>query len=36
MTEGQALFLILILLYLSECVVWIGKRTVLFSAWWGK
>lgn len=35
MTEGQTLFLILSLLYLSECVVWMGKRAVLFSAWWG-
>lgn len=35
MTEGQTLFLILSLLYLSECVVWMGKRTVLFSARWG-
>lgn len=35
MTEGQTLFLILSLLYLSECVVWMGKRTVLFSAWRG-
>ena len=35
MTEGETLFLILSLLYLSECVVWMGKRAVLFSAWWG-
>ena len=35
MTEGQTLFLILSLLYLSECVIWMEKRTVLFSAWWG-
>lgn len=33
MTEGQTLFLILSFLYLSECIVWMGKRTVLFSAW---
>lgn len=36
MTEGQTLFLILGLLHLSECVVWMGKRTVLFSARWGR
>lgn len=34
MTEGQTLFLIISLLYLSDCLVWIGKRTVLFSSRW--
>lgn len=34
MTEGQTLFLILCLLYLSDCFVWIGRRTVLFSSRW--
>lgn len=34
MTEGQTLFLILSLLYLSDCLVWIGRRTVLFSSRW--
>jgi hypothetical protein len=34
MTEGQTLFLILGLLYLSECLVWIGRRSVLFSSRW--
>lgn len=34
MTEGQTLFLILGLLYLSDCVVWIGRRTVLFLSPW--
>lgn len=34
MTDGQTLFVILSLLYLSECLVWIGRRTVLFSSPW--
>ena len=34
MTEGQTLFAILSLLYLSDCLVWIGRRTVLFSSRW--
>jgi len=34
MTEGQTLFLILSLLYLSDCLVWTGGRTVLFSSPW--
>ena len=34
MTEGQTLFVILSLLYLSDCLVWIGRRTVLFSSRW--
>lgn len=34
MTEGQTLFLILGLLYLSDCLVWIGRRTILFSSRW--
>jgi hypothetical protein len=31
-SDGQTLFLTLCLLYLSDCLVWIGTRTVLFSA----
>lgn len=34
MTEGQTLFVILSLLYLSDCLVWIGRKTVLFSSRW--
>lgn len=34
MTEGQTLYLILSFLYLSECLIWIGKRTVLFFPRW--
>jgi len=34
MTEGQELFLILSLLYLSDCLVWVGRRTVLFVSPW--
>jgi hypothetical protein len=34
MSEGQIFFLILCLLYLSECIVWVGRRTVLFSSRW--
>jgi len=34
MTEGQMLFVILSLFYLSECLVWIGRKTVLFSSRW--
>lgn len=34
MTEGQTLFVILSLLYLSDCLVWIERRTVLFSSRW--
>lgn len=36
MSEGQTLLLILCLLYLSECIVWVGRRTVLFSSPWGR
>lgn len=34
MTDGQTLFVILSLLYLSDCLVWIGRRTVLFYSPW--
>jgi len=34
MSDGQTLYLILLFLYLSECFVWIGRRTVVFSAQW--
>lgn len=34
MSDGQKLLLILILLYGFDCLVWIGRRTVLFSSAW--
>src|SRR5262245_6201653 len=34
MSDGQTLFLILWLLYLSDCWIWLGKRSVLFSSPW--
>jgi len=34
MSEGQTLYLVLSFLYLSECLLWIGKRTVLFFSRW--
>jgi len=34
MTEGQKLLLVLVLLYLFDCVLWVGARTVLFAAPW--
>lgn len=34
MSDGQTLFLILCLLYLFDCLVWIGNRTVLFVSPW--
>ncbi len=34
MTDGQTLYLILSLVYLSDCFVWIGRRSVAFSSPW--
>jgi len=34
MSDGQTLFLVLCLLYLSDCFVWLGRRTVLFASPW--
>lgn len=34
MTNGQTLFLILSLLYLSDCLIWLGRRSVLFYSPW--
>jgi len=33
--EGQTLLLILILLYLSECVIWVKRESVAFVSAWG-
>ena len=35
MTEGQTLFLILILLYLSDCLIWVKRESVAFVSTWG-
>lgn len=34
--EGQTLLLILILLYLSECVIWVKRESVAFVSAWGR
>lgn len=34
MSDGQTLLLILCVLYLSDCLIWVGKRTVAFVAPW--
>lgn len=34
MSDGQTLFLILCLLYLFDCLVWIGSSSILFVAPW--
>jgi hypothetical protein len=33
--EGQTLLLILVLLYLSECVIWLKRESVAFVSAWG-
>jgi len=33
--EGPTLFLILVLLYLSECVIWVKRESVAFVSAWG-
>jgi len=35
MTEGQTLFLILILVYLSDCLIWVKRESVAFVSAWG-
>ena len=35
MTEGQTLFLILVLLYLSDCLIWVKRESVAFVSTWG-
>jgi hypothetical protein len=34
MTDGQTLYLILCVLYLPDCLIWLGTRSVLFSSPW--
>jgi hypothetical protein len=34
--EGQTLLLILILLYLSECLIWVKRESVAFVSTWGR
>ena len=34
--EGQTLLLILILLYLSECAIWVKRESVAFVSAWGR
>ena len=37
MSDGQSLFLVLCFLYFSDCFVWIGRSTILFSpSWFGR
>ena len=33
--EGETLLLILILLYLSECLIWVKRESVAFVSAWG-
>ena len=35
MTEGQTLLLILILVYLSDCLIWVKRESVVFVSPWG-
>ena len=35
MTEGDTLFLILILVYLSDCLIWVKRESVAFVSTWG-
>ena len=35
MTEGQSLLLILILVYLSDCLIWVKRESVAFVSTWG-
>ena len=35
MTEGQTLLLILILVYLSDCLIWVKRESVAFVSTWG-
>ena len=35
MTEGQTLLLILILLYVSDCLIWVKRESVAFVSGWG-
>ena len=35
MTEGQTLFLVLILVYLSDCLIWVKRESVALVSVWG-
>lgn len=35
MTEGQTLLLILVLIYLSDCLIWVRRESVAFVSPWG-
>ena len=35
-TDGQTLLLILALLYLTECLIWVKKQSVVFVSVWGR
>src|SRR5919106_1576963 len=35
MTDGQTLLLILILVYLSDCLIWVKRESVAFISIWG-
>src|SRR5919205_2523891 len=35
MTEGQTVLLILILVYLSDCLIWVKRESVAFVSTWG-
>lgn len=36
MSDGESLFAVLVLLYLSECFLWMNTQTVAFISLWGK
>lgn len=37
MSEGQVLYSVLILIYLSDCIIWVGAGSVLLStSWYGR
>jgi hypothetical protein len=36
MTDEQALYLLLAVVYLFECLIWVGRETVVFRAPWGR
>src|ERR1041385_3614743 len=35
MTDGQTLLLVLILLYVSDCLIWVKRESVAFISIWG-
>src|SRR5689334_16225323 len=35
MTEGQTLLLILIVVYLSDCLIWVKRESIAFVSSWG-